>query len=105
MAVKPSETEPIENRWEVPRLALASACAGEQASCLIHPDQIGPANAAFSPSAEELEAAHRLIAAFARPENRGKGAIALDGHMVERLHETIARRTIALSQAIAALCA
>ena len=52
---------------------------------------------------EEIEAARKIIAAFEKPENKGKGAIALDGRMVELLHEEIARQTVALADAIAAL--
>ena len=49
-----------------------------------------------------MEFARRLIAAFALPENSGKGAIALDGKMVERLHAEAAQRTVALAEAIVA---
>jgi citrate lyase subunit beta/citryl-CoA lyase len=50
-----------------------------------------------------VEAARKLIAAFALPENKGKGAIKLDGRMVELLHAEIARATVAMADAIAAL--
>ena len=46
--------------------------------------------------------ARKIVAAFERPENAGLGVIALDGRMVERLHADIARRTIAIVEAIAA---
>ena len=36
------------------------------------------------------------------PENRDKGVIALDGRMVERMHADMARRTVAIAEAIAA---
>jgi citrate lyase subunit beta/citryl-CoA lyase len=76
---------------------------GFDGKTLIHPTQVEPCNAIFAPSAEEVEAARKLIAAFDLPENRGKGAIKLDGRMVERLHAEIARRTVALDDAIRAL--
>jgi citrate lyase subunit beta/citryl-CoA lyase len=76
---------------------------GFDGKTVIHPSQIGPANAAFAPSADEVAAARKIIAAFAAPENRGKGAILIDGHMVERLHAETARRTVALSEAIPGL--
>jgi citrate lyase subunit beta/citryl-CoA lyase len=44
-----------------------------------------------------------VIAAFDLPENKGKGAIKVDGRMVELLHAEIARATVALSDAIAEL--
>lgn len=87
---------------------FANACAqgrsfGFDGKTVIHPEQIKPANAAFAPSEAEIAAAHKLIAAFELPENRDKGAIKLDGHMVERLHAETARRVVALADAIAAL--
>lgn len=73
---------------------------GFSGKTLIHPAQIGPANAAFSPSAEEVAAAERIVAAFASPENAGKGAISLDGQMVERLHLEEAGRLLARAAAM-----
>ena len=69
---------------------------------LIHPRQIGVCNAAFSPSAEDIADAREIIAAFDKPENAGKGAISVNGRMVERLHADMARCTVALVEAIAA---
>jgi len=76
---------------------------GFDGKTLIHPSQIEPCNAIFAPSAEEVAAAREIIAAFELPENKGKGAIALNGRMVELLHAEIARQTVALADAIAAL--
>jgi citrate lyase subunit beta/citryl-CoA lyase len=74
---------------------------GFDGKTLIHPNQIGPCNAAFSPSEEEVAQARRVIAAFDLPENRDKGVVQLDGRMVERLHADMARRTVAIADAIA----
>jgi len=74
---------------------------GFDGKTLIHPNQIAVANEIFAPSAEEVERARAIIAAFERPENAGKGAINLDGRMVERLHADMAKRTVALAEAIA----
>ncbi len=76
---------------------------GFDGKTLIHPTQVEPCNAVFAPSAEEIDAARKLIAAFELPENKGKGAIKLDGRMVELLHAEIARQTVAMADAIAAL--
>jgi citrate lyase subunit beta/citryl-CoA lyase len=76
---------------------------GFDGKTLIHPSQVDACNAAFAPSAEEVDAARKLIAAFELPENKGKGAIKLDGRMVELLHAEIARGTVAMADAIAAL--
>jgi len=73
---------------------------GFDGKTLIHPNQIGPCNAAFSPSAEEVAQAKKIIAAFELPENSGKGVVQLDGRMVERMHADMAQRTVAIAQAI-----
>jgi citrate lyase subunit beta/citryl-CoA lyase len=75
---------------------------GFDGKTLIHPRQIEPCNAAFSPTAEEVDAARKILAAFDRPENENKGVIQVDGRMVERLHAEMARRTVAIADAIAA---
>jgi citrate lyase subunit beta/citryl-CoA lyase len=76
---------------------------GFDGKTLIHPSQVEPCNAVFAPSVTEVEAARKLIAAFELPENKGKGAIKVDGRMVELLHAEIARGTVAMADAIAAL--
>jgi citrate lyase subunit beta/citryl-CoA lyase len=73
---------------------------GFDGKTLIHPSQIEPCNAAFSPSPAEVEWARKMIEAFDLPENRGKGVVSIDGRMVERLHADMARRTVAIAQAI-----
>ena len=75
---------------------------GFDGKTLIHPGQIEPCNRAFSPSAEEVAQARKIMAAFDLPENKGKGVVAIDGRMVERLHAEMARRTVAIAEAIAA---
>jgi citrate lyase subunit beta/citryl-CoA lyase len=75
---------------------------GFDGKTLIHPNQIAPCNAAFSPSADEIAQARKMIAAFDLPENRGKGVVSIDGRMVERLHAEMARRTVAIAEAIGA---
>ena len=73
---------------------------GFDGKTLIHPVQLEPCNEVFSPSAEEVAAARRIVDAFALPENKGKGVISLDGRMVEIMHADIAARTVALADAI-----
>jgi citrate lyase subunit beta/citryl-CoA lyase len=73
---------------------------GFDGKSLIHPDQIEPCNAVFSPNPAEIEKARAIIAAFEDPENSGKGAIRLEGRMVELLHLDQARRTLAIAAAI-----
>lgn len=75
---------------------------GFDGKTLIHPDQVTPCNAVFSPSEEELAWAHAVIAAFALPENAGKGAIRVEGKMAELLHLEQARQLVAIAERIAA---
>jgi citrate lyase subunit beta/citryl-CoA lyase len=73
---------------------------GFDGKTLIHPSQIEPCNAAFSPSSEDVAWARKMIAAFDLPENKAKGVVSIDGRMVERLHADMARRTVAIAEAI-----
>ena len=74
---------------------------GMDGKTLIHPTQIDAANKTFSPAADEVAWARRVLAAFEEPENRGKGVIKMDGQMVELLHAEMAKRTVAIADAIA----
>lgn len=75
---------------------------GFDGKTLIHPSQIELANAAFTPPDAEIEQAREVIAVFDQPENADKGVLQLKGRMVERMHADMARRTVALADAIAA---
>ncbi len=75
---------------------------GFDGKTLIHPNQIETANRVFAPSEEEVARARAVIAAFDLPENADKGALQLDGRMVERLHAEMGRRTVAIAEAVAA---
>lgn len=73
------------------------AAMGFDGKTLIHPRQIAACNAAFSPSPEDVARAEAIVAAFASPDADGRGAIRLDGAMVERLHLEQAQRVLALA--------
>jgi citrate lyase subunit beta/citryl-CoA lyase len=76
---------------------------GFDGKTLIHPNQIAACNTAFSPGADEIAQARKTIAAFDLPENKDKGVVQIEGRMVERMHAEMARRTVAIAEAIAAL--
>ena len=87
---------------------LAVECAqgrdmGFGGGTLIHPAQIDIANAAFSPSDDEVDLARRQIAAFEAAEAEGQGVAVVDGRIVENLHIVTARETLAKVEAIAAM--
>jgi citrate lyase subunit beta/citryl-CoA lyase len=89
----------IEDDAGFARQAAQAVEFGFDGKTLIHPRQIAPCNAAFLPSAEAVAWARRIITAFDAPENAAKGAIRVDGRMVERLHLHQAHRTLAAADA------
>lgn len=66
----------------------------------INPRQIGPIHSVFSPSAEEIEQARRIVAAAEAAEREGHGAIAIGGKMIDRPVLERARRTLRLAAKI-----
>ena len=82
-----------------------AAAMGFDGKTLIHPKTIAAANDAFSPSADEVARARRIIDAHADAVARGQGVVVVDGRLVENLHVEDARRVAALAAAIAARAA
>ncbi|WP_181708614.1 HpcH/HpaI aldolase/citrate lyase family protein [Chthonobacter rhizosphaerae] len=80
---------------------VAARDMGFDGKTLIHPMQIETANRTFTPSATEVAWAQKVVEVFAEPENADKGAVRVDGRMVERLHADMAARTLVLMEAIA----
>jgi citrate lyase subunit beta/citryl-CoA lyase len=81
---------PIDSPWfhfkEADAFARAlerSRRAGFQGRLCVHPDQLAPVNAAYTPSAEELARAERIVAAFRQAEAKGEAAVQVDGEMVD----------------------
>ena len=75
---------------------------GFDGKTLIHPSQIEPANRAFSPEADDVAWARRVVDAFDAPEAADKGVLRVEGKMVERLHLAQAQQLIAIAGSIAA---
>lgn len=74
--------------------ALAEARRdGFSGKLAIHPDQVAPINAAFTPTEAERQHARRVVAAFAAAG--GAGVASLDGQMIDRPHLLQARRVLA----------
>jgi citrate lyase subunit beta/citryl-CoA lyase len=85
---------------------FAAECAqgrqmGFDGKTLIHPGQVEPANAAFAPSAQAVEDARGILAAW--QAGRGSGVVTYNGRMVEHLHVATAERVLAMHEAIGAL--
>ena len=103
LAVLDGTFNAIEDRRGLAEECLQGRDLGMDGKTVIHPNQVPVANAAFGPSREDLAWARKVIEAFAAPDNTGKGVITVDGRMVERLHERVARRTLELADAIRAM--
>jgi citrate lyase subunit beta/citryl-CoA lyase len=73
--------------------AREAAAAGFGGKAAIHPAQVGPINAAFTPGDRELGAARAIIAAFANAPSAG--AVSIDGRMLDRPHLRAAERLVA----------
>jgi citrate lyase subunit beta/citryl-CoA lyase len=74
----------------------AAAQEGFTGRAAIHPAQVVPINEAFAPSAEEVELARRIIAAFDRAE--GVGTVGIEGKMFDIPHLKRARRLLELHE-------
>ena len=73
---------------------------GFDGKTLVHPGQVGPCNAVFAPSAEEVDDARELLAAWEAGD--GAGVVTHRGRMVENLHVDVARKVLATDEAIRA---
>jgi citrate lyase subunit beta/citryl-CoA lyase len=81
---------PIDSPWfhfkeaeAFERALERSRRSGFQGRLCVHPDQIGPVNRAYTPTAEEIARAERIVAAFSEAEARGAAAIQVDGQMID----------------------
>ncbi|UOM33111.1 CoA ester lyase [Acuticoccus sp. I52.16.1] len=64
-------------------LAARSRRFGFDGAPCIHPTQVAPLNAAFTPSADEAAEADAVLAAFAAAAREGRGAVAAGGRMID----------------------
>jgi malyl-CoA/(S)-citramalyl-CoA lyase len=74
-------------------------CEGKWA---IHPSQVGLANELFTPSDAEVNKAHRILEAMAQAQKEGKGAVSLDGRLIDLASIRQAEVLVAKSKQIAA---
>ncbi len=63
--------------------ANRAACLGCEGKWAIHPNQIALANEVNSPSEAEVTKAKRIIEAMEQAQKEGKGAVALDGRLID----------------------
>jgi malyl-CoA/(S)-citramalyl-CoA lyase len=82
--------------------ANRAAVLGYEGKWAIHPSQIEPANQVFTPSAEEVTKAKRIIEAMAQASKEGRGAVSLDGRLIDIASIRMAQALIAKADAITA---
>ncbi|TVV73331.1 HpcH/HpaI aldolase/citrate lyase family protein [Sphingomonas solaris] len=75
----------------------ASRAEGFGGRLAIHPAQVEAINDCYSPSPEEVDFAHRVIALFAA--NPDAGTLGLEGRMLDMPHLKQARKTLAMHEA------
>ena len=71
---------------------------GFQGKLCIHPNQVGPCNEIFSPTAAEIQYARRVVEAFEKSEAEGVGALQLDGKFIDYPVVERSRRIIRLGE-------
>lgn len=100
LAAAEARVAAIDTPWPDPRdpegliaETRAAAFDGFSGKLCIHPDQIAPVAAAFTPSPERIAWARGVRAAFAASPDAG--VLAIDGKMVDKPHLTLAERVLA----------
>jgi len=86
-----AEIEDVEGYRDSCRHASMLGCDGKWA---IHPAQIAPANEVFAPAPEEAEKARRIVEAYAEAQREGRGAVSVDGEMVDEATNKMARNVV-----------
>jgi malyl-CoA/(S)-citramalyl-CoA lyase len=79
------------------RAAVMSCALGFDGKWVIHPDQIDTVNQVFSPAAEDIERARKVLDAARQAREKGLGAVSLEGRMVD--NATVRMATILWEQA------
>ena len=82
--------------------ARRAAAMGYEGKWAIHPSQISLANDVFSPPADEVDRAHRIIEALTQAAAEGKGAASLDGRMIDAASARMAENLVNTDKAIQA---
>jgi malyl-CoA/(S)-citramalyl-CoA lyase len=80
--------------------ARRAAVLGYEGKWAIHPSQIDLANQVFTPSAAEVTKARRIIEAMAQAAREGRGAVSLDGRLIDIASIRMAQALIAKADSI-----
>jgi citrate lyase subunit beta/citryl-CoA lyase len=71
---------------------------GYDGKAAIHPFQVDVINKVFTPTSEEVQRAKKVIEVYQRAEAEGKGAVQIDGQLIEHVHVTIAKRVLGIAE-------
>jgi malyl-CoA/(S)-citramalyl-CoA lyase len=80
--------------------ANRAAVLGYEGKWAIHPSQIDLANRVFTPSPAEVAKARRIVEAMAQAAREGKGAVSLDGRLIDLASIRMAEALLAKADAI-----
>ena len=105
MAAAAAHVQSVDGVWTdledpegLQKFALQSRRLGFSGMALIHPLQIDAVNAAFTPTAPEIEYARRVLQAFEEAREHGEGAIAFGGQLLDQPIVDRARQTLQLAE-------
>jgi citrate lyase subunit beta / citryl-CoA lyase len=107
MAASCAHVQAIDGVWTdlqdpegLKTFALQSRRLGFSGMSLIHPSQVDVVNAAFTPTAEEVDYAGRVLKAFDEARARGEGAVAFGGQLLDLPIVDRAQQTLALAESL-----
>ena len=89
----------IEDTQGLAAVASSAAALGFDGKWVVHPDQIEPVNAAFTPSQQQYDQAERVLEAYADATGGQRGAVILDGEMIDEASRKLALATAARGRA------
>ena len=92
----------IEDKEGFTAAARRCAVLGFEGKWAIHPSQIAPANEVFSPSEAEVTKARRILEAMEKAAKEGRGAVSLDGRLIDIASIRMAKALITKADAIGA---
>lgn len=84
----------IKDQEGLERHTIQARDMGYDGKAVIHPGQIDIVNRCFTPSSEEVAFAKKVIAAYEEAKAAGRGAIQVDGKLIEILHVEMAHRVL-----------
>ncbi|CAN5701704.1 CoA ester lyase [soil metagenome] len=82
------------------RSAMTARALGFDGKWCIHPNQISVINDVFTPAESEIMRAKQLVAAMHAGEEQGKGAVAVEGQMLDAASLRVARMTIERARSV-----